>query len=191
MGVVWKRVIRSARKILNALLHEQILDDEGLQTLMCEVESIINGRPLTKLSDDPKDANALTPNHLLLLRSNSCLPPGVFNKSDQYSKRRWRQVQYLANIFWRRWTKEYLPLLQTRQAWFTAQRNFSIDDIVLVKDELLPRGCWPIGRIISVTSGRDGLVRSVTVKTAKSEFVRPIHKICLLEEAAEDEISAR
>ena len=47
------------------------MDDEGLQTLMCEVEAILNGRPLTKISDDPYDLSALTPNHLLLLRSTA------------------------------------------------------------------------------------------------------------------------
>ena len=49
-------------------MKEQLLDDEGLNTLMCEVEAIVNGRPLTKLSDDPRDLEPLTPNHLLLLR---------------------------------------------------------------------------------------------------------------------------
>ena len=52
---------------MKALLQDQPLDDEGLLTLLCEVESIISGRPLTKLSDDPRDPEALTPNHLLLL----------------------------------------------------------------------------------------------------------------------------
>ena len=33
---------------MKALLREQTLDDEGLNTLMCEVESVVNGRPITK-----------------------------------------------------------------------------------------------------------------------------------------------
>ena len=42
-------------------------------SVMCEDEwiVIINGRPITKVSDDAKDLNALTPNHLLLLRTAS------------------------------------------------------------------------------------------------------------------------
>ena len=84
------------------LTKEQVLDDECLQTLLCEAESIINGRPLTKVSDDPNDLEPLTPNHLLLLRQNESLPPGLFEKNDTYSRRRWRQVQYLANVFWGR-----------------------------------------------------------------------------------------
>ena len=59
---------------MQGILREQFLHDEGLQTLFCEIESIINGRPLTKDSDDPTDVNALKPNRLLLLRSNGCIP---------------------------------------------------------------------------------------------------------------------
>ena len=68
-------------------MKEQPLDDEGLTTLMCEVESVVNGLPITKSSDDPSDSEAFTPNHLLLLRSGPKLPPGVFRKEDGYSRR--------------------------------------------------------------------------------------------------------
>ena len=74
-GGAWERMIRSTRKILGSLVKEQTLDDESLQTLICEAESIINGRPLTAISDDPKDLEPLTPNHLLLLRQEASLPP--------------------------------------------------------------------------------------------------------------------
>lgn len=32
---------------MKALMKEQVFDDEGLNTLMCEVEAIVNGRPIT------------------------------------------------------------------------------------------------------------------------------------------------
>ena len=69
------------------------MDDEALSTLMCEVETSINGRPITKVSDDPNDFEALKPNHLLLLRTGSLFSPGLFNKTDSYVRGRWRQVQ--------------------------------------------------------------------------------------------------
>eukprot|EP00112_Aurelia_sp_Birch-Aquarium-sp1_P017104 Seg3945.1 transcript_id=Seg3945.1/GoldUCD/mRNA.D3Y31 product="hypothetical protein" protein_id=Seg3945.1/GoldUCD/D3Y31 len=131
--------------------------------------------------------NVLTPNHLLLLRQNSCFPPGTFIKADSYGKRIWRQVQHLADVFWKRWMKEYLPNLQIRQKWNKECRNFKKDDIILVMDETMPRGAWPLGRILKVKTGRDGLVRTVLVKTMKSELIRPISKICLLEEVPEVE----
>ena len=101
---MWERCIRTVRKILVALMKGQLLDDEGLATLMCEVESIVNRRPITKSSDDPSDSEGLTPSHLLLLHAGPKLPPGLFRKEDGYS-RRWRQVQYLADVFWRRWIR--------------------------------------------------------------------------------------
>ena len=122
-GGVWQRLIRSTHKILGALTKEQVLDDECLQTLLCEAESIINGRPLTKFSDNPNDLEPIMPNHLRLLRQNDSLPPGLFEKNNTYSGRRWRQVQYLANVFWGRWKREYLLSLQARQKWFRPRRD--------------------------------------------------------------------
>ncbi|KAL0196748.1 hypothetical protein M9458_005288, partial [Cirrhinus mrigala] len=80
--------------VLTSVVGHQLLDEEGLQTLFCEVEAILNDRPITKVSEDPNDLEALTPNHIL--------PPGLFEKSDLYIKRRWRQVQYVAELFWKR-----------------------------------------------------------------------------------------
>ena len=64
-------------------------------------------------------------------------------------------MQYLADIFWKRWVKEYLPTLQVRQKWFRPRRNFAIGDIVLVMDQTMPMNCRPLGKVIEVNSGRD------------------------------------
>ena len=104
-GGVWEKCIRTTRKTLNALLKQQTLNDEALVTFMCEVESIINGRPIAKVSEDLRDLEPPTPNHLLLFKSGSVLPPRTFRKEDIFSHRRWHQVQYMADQFWRRWSK--------------------------------------------------------------------------------------
>ncbi|XP_074653624.1 uncharacterized protein LOC141907780 [Tubulanus polymorphus] len=180
-GGVWARCIRSIRKILNVTLRQQILNDEGLRTFICEAEAIMNSRPLTPVSDDPNDLHALTPNHLLLLRSGPGLPPGKFEKTDQYCRRSWRHVQYLADQFWIRYAREYLPMLQERQKWCKKRRNIKIGDLVLVVDDRVHRSEWPLGRIIAILPGTDDIVRRVTIKTAKSTIDRPINKCVLLE----------
>ena len=75
------------------------MTSETLSTLLCEVAAQVNNRPLTKDSEDPNDAAALTSSHLLLHRT------------------RWRQVQYLADLFWRRCIREYMPQLHVRTRW--------------------------------------------------------------------------
>ena len=93
MGGVWERQIRTVRKALKAILREQVLDDERLDTVFCEAERIVNGRPLTMVSDNHGDPESLTPNHLLLLRSSEDIVPGKYRYTnvDMYA-RRWRHV---------------------------------------------------------------------------------------------------
>eukprot|EP00057_Strongylocentrotus_purpuratus_P005721 XP_003731624.1 PREDICTED: uncharacterized protein LOC100894126 [Strongylocentrotus purpuratus] len=158
MGGCWERQIRTTKKVLGALMRQQVLSDENLSTLMCKVESIINGRPLTVVSDDAVDPEPLTPNHLLLLRGNGTGPPDLFEARDVYSRRRWRQVQYLSDIFWQRWRKEYLPTLQARQRWNERERDVSVGDIVHIMEEA-PRNHWAVGRVVEIFPGNDGLVR--------------------------------
>ena len=101
--------------ILYTIRMGQTLDDECLQTALCEVEAVLNARPITVTSGDSKNPEPLTPNHLLLLKGKPILPTGLFSKQDSYYRRRWKQVQYHSDLFWKRWTQEYLPLMQERQ----------------------------------------------------------------------------
>ena len=103
MSGVWERQIQSARNILAALLktHDHSLSDEGLRTPVAETEAIINSRPLTVesfsgvISETP-----LSPSNLLTMKSDVIMPPpGVFNRPDLYSPRRWRRVQHIAGQF--------------------------------------------------------------------------------------------
>ncbi|KAL7852950.1 hypothetical protein SRHO_G00187350 [Serrasalmus rhombeus] len=129
------RAPRTVRKVLTSVLKLQSLDDKYLYTVMCEVEAVINSRPLTKSSDDVDDLEPVTPNHLLLLKGKPALPPGIFQKEDLYCRQRWRQMQYISNIFCKRWSREYLPLLQERQKWLEKKRNVKEGDVVLLVDE--------------------------------------------------------
>jgi hypothetical protein len=179
-GGVWERLIRIIRKVLYSLLHEQIihLDDEGLHTLFCEVESIVNNRPITPVSANPDDLDALTPNDILLLRPGNTLPCGIFDSNDTYSRRRWRQVQYLSGLFWKRWKDEYLHLLQVRQKWVKPTRNLSEGDIVLFVDQT--RNAWTLARVLTITKDKKGFVRIVQLKTPTGILQRPIHKLSLI-----------
>jgi hypothetical protein len=95
--------------------------------------------------------------------------------------KRWRYVQYLSDLFWKKWLREYLPELQRRMKWVKKQRNLKVGDLVLIVEEGLPRCLWPLGLVVEIKEGRDGLVRSAVLKTRATRLVRPISKIVLLE----------
>ena len=182
MGGIWERQIRTIRKILTTLLNKFSgdLKDEVLETLFCEVEAMVNSRPITKLSDDPGDMATLSPNQLLMLNEGTKNFPGKFCRGDMY-KQRWRFIQYLANEFWKRWLKAYLPELQQRKKWFDKKDNLKVGDVVLLCEEPTPRFMWPLGLIVDVKLGRDGLVRTVKVKTRSTVLIRPVSKCVSLE----------
>ena len=112
MGGAWECMICSIRKILNALIGSQTLNDEGLVTFMTEVEAILNSRPLVPVMYDDKGQKPLTPNHLLLFKGNPNLLPGFFDKKHCCTCRRWAQIQHMSNQFWCRWIKEFLTFLR-------------------------------------------------------------------------------
>ena len=193
-GGVFEREIRSVRKVLTALLKEQPLklSDEHLNTLFCEIENILNCWPLTEQSNCAYDFEALTPNHLLLSRSGATFPPGTFSREENYVTRRWKQVQYLADLFRNRWRKSYVPLLQLRQKWSKETYKYEVGDLVVITDISLPRSQWCLGRVTEVYPDKYGAVRVVKVKANKykdsknaspydtTELVRPVAKLVLL-----------
>lgn len=186
MNGVWERLIRSVRKSMKAVLGHPnaLVGSETLRTVFAEVVSILNGRPLCPSSDDPNDLEPLTPSHFLLQRQNMAIPPGLFPKEDLYCRKQWRCAQFLANCFWTRWIREYIPTLQLRQKWLFKRRNLAINDLVLLVDNITPRGHWSLGRVTKVFPGADSRVRTVEVKTRNdSVLVRPVAKLCLLEES--------
>ena len=182
-GGVWESQIGNIRKIVSAILNEQNMksyrNDEQLRTFMCEVERTLNSRPLTRVSDEVNDLDVITPNDLLLLNNTATFPPLVFNEKDLYSKRRWRQMQYMADIFRKRWTREYLPDLKKRQKWLQSKKNIQTGDIVLIVDDHAPHNsCWAVGLVQETHEDGKGLVRSAKIKTKTTVLARPVTKLC-------------
>ena len=180
-GGVWERQIRTIRKILVSILKEQRLTGESLRTYFCEIEYILNNRPITAVSDSIDDIDALRPNHLLMVHSNGTyVPPCAGRERDLYHVS-WRQIQYLVDLFWQRWTKVYLPELQVRQKWLHPKENVKVGDLVLITVEKTPRNLWPLARVLEVSIDDDGQTRSAKLLTKSTTLTRPIHQLVVLE----------
>jgi len=192
MGGVWERMIGLARRILDNMLSNvpgRTLTHEVLATLMAEVTAIINSRPLAPISSDPNDV-LITPAMLLNPRFSSgisdlavCLD---IDPREMY-KKQWKFVQILSDTFWQRWKEGYLQTLQTRRKWQNSVRNLKEGDIVLLKDNTVHRGEWPMGVVVkALPSASDNLVRKAEIRICKkgvcSTFTRPVTELVLLVE---------
>ena len=145
-GGVWERQIGAVRRVLDAMLlgigHAQPTH-ELLVTLMAEVSGIVNSRPIAVIPSDVDEPQPVTPAMVLTMKTCPLAPaPGHFVQQDLYARNWWRKAQYLADQFWVRWRKEYLQNLQNRPKWESRERNLSVGDVVLVKDEDAHRNDW-------------------------------------------------
>jgi hypothetical protein len=180
-GGCWEGLIRSVKTALSAILKERHPKEEVLRTLMTEVENIKNSRPLTHVPIDDEENEALTPNHFLIGRSSSRGSIGVFTEDDMVLRKLWRRSQLMADQFWHRWVKEFLPTLTRRTKWNIKNESVKIGDVVLVVNDILPRCYWPKGVIEDVIPGKDGIVRVVMVRTSTGTYKRPVARIAVLD----------
>ena len=146
-----------------------------------ETEAIVNSRPLTPVSDDPTDLEAVTPNNFLIGRANPEIPPDTAVDETTTHRKRWRLVQYISQQMWKRFRLEYIPQLSPRAKWRRPVRQICENDIVLITDDKLPRCQWSLGRVIKPLPGEDGTVRVAEIRTAAGTSVRPVSRLCLLE----------
>ena len=187
MARSWEHVIGVSRRILDAILLQHgkaKLTHEVLVTFMSEVSAIVNARPLTAVSTDPKHPEILTPAMLLTHKvAMPLVPRGHFDDRDLF-RAQWRRVQYLANVFWGRWKREYLSGLQPCCKWRTPKPNLQIGDVILLKDGQENRNDWPLGIVAKTFHSQHGRVRKIQVKIVHNSeqrlYLRPISEVILL-----------
>ncbi|XP_058827066.1 uncharacterized protein LOC131687047 [Topomyia yanbarensis] len=190
MGGSWERLIQSVKRNLEQIRPRCYLSDEALRNQLIEIEGTINSRPLTHVPADDPDAPVLTPNHFILGSSSDLKPAALLDDSALALKRSWRNSQVEANIFWRRWVRDYMPNLTRHTKWFSEIKAIEVGDIVVIVDPDHPRNCWPKGRIISVNRGKDGKVRSAAVQTAiRGVYERPVVKLAVLDVRRDEQVS--
>uniref|UniRef100_A0A182HXY9 Integrase catalytic domain-containing protein n=1 Tax=Anopheles arabiensis TaxID=7173 RepID=A0A182HXY9_ANOAR len=136
MEGVWERMVRSMKATMSTMTElQRTPDDETLVTVIVEAEVMINTCPLTYIPLESADQESLTPNHFLRGSSSGVKQRPVAPTSLQTELRsNWKMVQHILDEFWRRWIKEYLPVLARQSKWFEAVREIEVGDMVLIVD---------------------------------------------------------
>lgn len=172
--------VRSTKNHLRKLLSLTNFTYEELATCLCQIEAVLNSRPLTPLSCDPSDLSVLTPSHFLT-RTLTSVPSSQVPDKTISSLDRFKRIEYIRQHFWKRFANEYISLLQQKTKWSVASdRKLGEGTLVLIRDKALPPLVWALGRVVRTYAGVDGITRVADVKTKRGVITRGFNNICPL-----------
>lgn len=192
-GGYYERLIGLAKTHMRRTLGKSYLAEDEFQTIIIEIEAIVNCRPLTFMSDVEMELPLRPIDFLLSGHPAIQFHPIIEEKADpediDYEKdasanlrNLWRQREAVLNKFWRTFQGEYLLSLRERQRKVIPGSAPQVGEICLLQEENISRGNWKIVKIIGLEPGVDGLIRTATIKFP-SKFVtkRAINKLYPLE----------
>ncbi|UYV84129.1 hypothetical protein LAZ67_X001289 [Cordylochernes scorpioides] len=174
-GGFWERLVRVVKSLLVRMLGFSKLNYVQLETALCEVESIINNRALSYISEDDQDLIPLTPQMFLQTNANNEFPELEKIRVNSFT-RKYKILSKLNEELKQRFRKEYLGVLIQRAE---NKRELCIKegDLVLIGQDNTKRILWPVGKIIKLYLGKDGVNRVARVKTSTGEWLRPVQRL--------------
>ncbi|XP_036150809.1 uncharacterized protein LOC118648578 [Monomorium pharaonis] len=180
-GGIWEAGVKSIKFHLYRIVGTVALTFEELQTTLCEIEAILNSRPLIPLSTDPNDLSFISPGHFLIGDTLNSLPCHSLENVNMNRLTRWQLTDQLRQHFWRRWSQDYLHQLQQRHKWPTSKGDqLKVGQLALIKQPGLAPLQWLRGRVEKIHPGEDGIARSATLRTNKGTLVRPLSRLAIL-----------
>lgn len=176
----WESGVKLVKYHLKRVLGNVRLCFEDFNTLLVEIEAVVNSRPLWSIPTNTDDYDPLTPGHFLVFRALNTLPEPSPMHIPTNRLNHYQFLQRLLTDFWKVWSKQYIQTLQTRKKWFDTQPNVQRGQVVLVSEDNEAPTQWALGRVMDVHHGTDGLVRVADIKCRTKTLRRPIHKLSLL-----------
>lgn len=182
-GGIWEAGIKKVKHHLKRVIGDTHITFEEFYTILCQIEAILNSRPLCPLTTNPDDLDPLTPGHFIIGKSLTSLPESNYEHIKENRLGHYEKLQKIIQTFWIRWKAEYLSELQVRSKWRRDEDNqkpIQVDDLVVLKEDNVSPTQWPLGRIVELHPGDDGIVRVVSVKVRDGIIKRSIRKVCIL-----------
>ena len=174
-GGYWERLVRSIKSPLKKVIGRSTLTYDEMNTLLTEVEGVINARPLTYVYDDEESVSyPLTPSDLIYGRRITASPNSQhYETLSTYNSltKKLKHHRYLLGQFTRQWRNEYLTSLREQVAKNSSVRdinaNIKVGDIVILKNDSVSRAFWKLAKVEQLLPGRDGKVRAAEVSVPR------------------------
>ncbi|XP_028966409.1 uncharacterized protein LOC114828023 [Galendromus occidentalis] len=191
-GAFWERLVQVVKRPLRKILGSRCLPFRELETVLMEIEKMVNDRPISAVVVDPSEPRALSPSDLLYGYASQPALPDMKRVADTVRSanaivfsERWKNQQAALRGFWKQFHNDYLQYL--RSAHYRKNedsRPIQPGDVCLLHSADASRAFWPLCVVQEVFGGQgtDGRRRSCLVKTASGQvFRRPIQLLYPLE----------
>ena len=160
MGGFCERLIQSVKRSIKKTVGRTSLAYDELNTLVVEVESLVNSRPLVYIYDDEESiSHPLTPSHLISGHRISAMPNDeyfeIMSTHNTLTKRQ-RHHKQLLQQFSKQWKREYLLSLRNNSTARSVGGNraaITIRDIVILKNDSTSRAFWTLGKVEQLIPG--------------------------------------
>ncbi|XP_072380678.1 uncharacterized protein [Diabrotica undecimpunctata] len=180
-GGLWEAAVKSMKHHLKRVLLDKKLIYEDFNSLLIQIEEVLNSRPMFALSNDPTDLTPLTPSHFLIGRPITTIPDTDLSTIPIGRLSNYKMIRHMYQQFWNRYVKEYVSQLQQPYKWKESSSHLKIGTLVLIRSYQQPPCRWSLGRIINLHSGKDNLSRVATeVKTNNKTVIRSVRHLCPL-----------
>ena len=162
-----ERAIKEVKRIFLAVFHGVKMDILRYETVFSWICNELNSLPLCLGSNyrDLEHSDLITPNRLLLGRNNKRAVGGL--NVDCQPQNVQRQMEDVMTAWWDVWLAEKLgSLVPKPPKWETGEPQIEVGDVVVfVREKNDVAGLtWRLGLVDSVETGKDGVIRRVTIK---------------------------
>ncbi|XP_070526460.1 uncharacterized protein [Cardiocondyla obscurior] len=164
-GGLWEAAVKSTKTHMYRVVGNAHLTYEEMQTMLCEIEAILNSRPLTSLSTDPNDLECARGTAVEMATYRAAA--AAFLEAMEFG----------------------VPPHVNAAVKMACSKTgaISVGQLVLIQQPGLGPLQWLLGRISEVHPGADGIVRAATMKTKGGYLTRPIVKLAILPIDEEDD----
>ena len=180
-----ERLVGIFKKQFKVMLQKHLLTLAQMQTLVIELQSSINDRPLGVTRED-LDGPMITPNLLMYGREKNPLrTPGSSALERMPISEMWLRRKRVLAHFWAKWQSDYLSTLSITNKWLEQDQTLlKVGDVVILKPETLEKNQWRLARIVDLHRNLDGVLTSATVRLpSKTLLTRTLRQMALLEPA--------
>ena len=193
-------LVKSVKRALSYVMNDQRLTPYEFSGVLYEVANLVNERPKGSLSGADSELSIITPNSLLLGRSQAKNPGGW--QPTTTTLKSFRLVQQVTDAFWRHWIKIVAPALVTDSKWHVGSRNLQPGDVVLVLNDSKVKAQYKLARVKETFPDDKGVVRKVLVSyknykvgerlvsytgAADTDILRPVQRLSLIVPVGEEE----